>query len=149
MSRPSILAHGSMPWESRTMMVVAVQGAPYLKYLVCEQVGAAGVTGDSVRRQRPSVLNRLGLVYPSLVLALIPTLSIALHFSPSTTVHRRCLWIGSLMPRREGPGQERGGRSVGGCSHSLSATRAFPRYQVGLRDDSENGKDGRGSLSRR
>ena len=25
---PSILAHGSMPWESRTMMVVAVQGAP-------------------------------------------------------------------------------------------------------------------------
>ena len=25
---PSILAHRSMPWESRTMMVVAVQGAP-------------------------------------------------------------------------------------------------------------------------
>jgi hypothetical protein len=25
---PSILAHGSMPWGSRTMMVVAVQGAP-------------------------------------------------------------------------------------------------------------------------
>ena len=25
---PSILAHGAMPWESRTMMVVAVQGAP-------------------------------------------------------------------------------------------------------------------------
>ena len=24
----SILAHGSMPWESRTMVAVAVQGAP-------------------------------------------------------------------------------------------------------------------------
>ena len=31
---PSILAHGSMPWESRTMMVVAVQGAPTITILV-------------------------------------------------------------------------------------------------------------------
>jgi hypothetical protein len=29
----SILAHGSMPWESRTMVAVAVQGAPVLALL--------------------------------------------------------------------------------------------------------------------
>jgi hypothetical protein len=28
---PTILAHGSMPWESRTMVAVAVQGAPRMK----------------------------------------------------------------------------------------------------------------------
>jgi len=26
----TVLAHGSMPWESRTMVAVAVQGAPQL-----------------------------------------------------------------------------------------------------------------------
>ena len=41
---PSILAHGNMPWESRTMMVVAVQGAP-----CCVRYGIPSVRKNLLR----------------------------------------------------------------------------------------------------
>ena len=87
-------------------------------------------------------------VRPSLVLTLIPSASIGLHLALPTTFYCMCIWICSLMPRRERtwPGARRPQRWI--SLQSLSGTRAYPRYQDGLRDDSDIGKDGRYGLSR-